>query len=102
MSVKPFTPEEARNRQAEKIPDYVIEAVNELIASHVSPKGLSEFYIRRKEIEEKVIEMKVGVDIKISSEDLEIEYLYGKYGWDVSWSDECNFPGFNFKEKKTK
>lgn len=86
MSVKPITPQEAKDNFITTIPDIVIETINTML----SEKGTkSEITLKQQDIIRRVIDTGKIPDFKI--EWLDFEDLYRKVGWSV----EYDKPGYN-------
>jgi len=84
MAVKPLSPEEARETLA--IPDFVIEAINELIQENFTGRG--SFILLRKQIVERVSSK---TQAEFDSRWLNFEEMYRAQGWRV----ERDSPGYN-------
>jgi hypothetical protein len=89
MTVNPITPEEAHEKKASTIPDFVIEAFNELIAENFNGKsstvGQSDVIDRittKNSIERHVI---------FRNNWLDVESVYEQSGWSVVYDK----PGYN-------
>ena len=92
--IKPLTPKEAKKTKLEVIPDFVIQAFNELIVKNLNSYGSSSF--KQKDL--------VDIIMKSSSQDngftrddvysnhwLDVENLYRDLGWNVQYDK----PGYN-------
>lgn len=94
MSVRPITPDEALEKFADQIPDFVIEAVNELLAKKCRSKT-SEIKLLQKEVVDNIMQKgAIPEEEKNSVFDkgyLDFETLYREAGWDVSYDK----PGYN-------
>lgn len=105
--LKPISPQEAFTSMVDYLPDYVIEATNQLIKEKYVG---AQFTIKQEELVNKIIECAAKLDIVITSHEiynkhyLDIENVYIKEGWSV----EYDKPGYNesysafykFKPKK--
>ena len=89
--IKPLKPNEVKDRKESEIPDYVIEAVNNLIVKNYREAG---FTIKQKDIITEIISLSSP---KITSEEifkndyLEFENIFRKNGWSVSYDK----PGYS-------
>lgn len=88
--VKPFNPDEAQLAKNGRIPDYVIEAVNEMLSEKLDTSGNARF--TQDEIIEK-IQTKSDIDRSklFAMKYLDFEDLYRKQGWKV----EYDKPAYN-------
>lgn len=101
---KPISPKEVKEEQISRIPDYVIEAFNELLVQKIANKEA--ITIDQDEVIELILrkapsEMTRG---RLMKEDLlDIEPLFEREGWNVSYDkpgwDEGYTPRFIFKMK---
>jgi hypothetical protein len=84
---KPITPQEA----SRPIPDFVIDAVNELINENFN--GTSSFSLTLTSVKERVAEKmhSLGNFEYLNPKWLDFELLYGNYGWKVTFDK----PAFN-------
>jgi len=96
--MKPITPSEAGIKKNEAIPDKMIQAVNELIVSHIDLGG--NVTIPQEKIVERFLELTKG---EISRREifekhyLDFEPLFKKAGWDIEYHKPC-YGDSNFKE----
>ena len=85
VSVKPITPNGARKKAEETIPDQVIEAFNELISENIGNSSyvtiLQKDAIKR--IKEKMPE--ISTDTIFAKRWLDIEQIFRKQGWKVEY-----------------
>lgn len=79
--IKPIGPDEAKR----SIPEFVIEAVNELINEKCDPEKRS-FIIRQSEVEAR-IKSKIEQDFELPW--LDFEPLYREAGWVVEYDKPC-------------
>ena len=104
MQSKPITPKQAEERFVERIPDVIIDAVNDLIAEKYSPIN-RDFTITQEEILERVCgEGKLRRADVFNNNWLDIEKLYRKSGWSVHFDKpgycENYEPYFEFCPKR--
>ena len=89
MNVVPITPAEAAKKKISRLPAQVIEAFNELLAENYNKSGIT--------ISQDIVVTRIQSKMDISREDifsnkfLDVEPLYRKYGWDVTYDK----PGYN-------
>ena len=89
--MKPISPNEVKQKRIESIPDFVIEAANNLIAKKWN--GFSSTFKLNELVKES---LKIGGD-EVSREDLfdnhsfDIEPIFEKAGWKVNFDK----PGYN-------
>ena len=93
--VEPISPEEVVPLKEKQIPDFVIEAFNELIAENFN-NGSSTFTVKdvKQRIAEKIgsqSETLGGKPVGIKSHWLDIEPIFESKGWKV----EYDKPGYN-------
>ena len=95
MSTKPIRPDEVSALRAATIPDFVIEAFNELIAANFSG---NQAVVRQCEAVDVILaKSRWRVEPGLKREDvyslhyLDVEHLYRAEGWEV----EYDKPGFN-------
>lgn len=81
--MEPFSPEEARLRHAEKIPNSIISMINELLADRIY-KGVIE--ITQAELTEKVVREGYSEDEFIDKGWIEFEAGYRVHGWSVEYT----------------
>lgn len=97
--IKPFSPKEARDACDSKIPDFVIQAFNELIAENLGGR-YSEF--TQSEVEARIKRLKPK-DMKFDIRWLDVEPLFRKQGWSVTYDKpgycESYEPSFKFTAK---
>jgi len=92
--VKPITPREARQAMVTKVPDYMITAINELLAEKVRPVGRISVTLTMTEIGDRVRRaLNVDQDVHIPGECWDFEPIFEKAGWKIS----CDSPGYNEK-----
>jgi hypothetical protein len=105
--VKPISPKEADEKQIANIPDFIIEAANELIASNIGDSNSVDIY--QKDIVE--LALKKAPEGMTSSEIfkkkwMDIESLFRKAGWTVRYDKpaycESYEPYFTFTKKRLK
>lgn len=86
----PITPDQAKKEKSDLVPEYVIEAVNNLIIKNLSP---SSFIIRQNDLISEILKIKPNITKKYLYENnfLDIEPIFGKYGWDVKYDK----PGYS-------
>jgi hypothetical protein len=93
MSVKPLSPEEARETLA--IPDFVIESINELIQENYD--GRASFTILRKQIIERIASK---TQAEFDNRWLNFEQAFRSVGWEVTRDspgyDECYETNWRF------
>jgi hypothetical protein len=89
MKGVPLTPVQAKTAQAESIPDFVVDAFNELIV-----KGMnSEKYIRSSVSQTEVTDLickSLKENEKVKLHWLNIETLYERAGWIVKYEKDEN------------
>ena len=105
--IKPLTPKEAKKTKLEVIPDFVIQAFNELIVKNLNSYGSSSF--KQNDL--------VDIIMKSSSQDngftrddvysnhwLDVEKIYEEAGWEVTFHKPAYYedfdPYYNFIPKK--
>lgn len=92
IAVKPFTPEDVERTFNDNLPDFVIEAVNELLAENFSGKGIS-IRLQQDDIVKRIMEkgeIKEREEV-FEKHYLDFEALYRKNGWKVTYDK----PGYN-------
>lgn len=113
MAVAPITPDEAKKEHVEKriaaIPDYVFQAVNQLITENYEDGG---FEIGQSKIAD--LALKIGIESGELKKDTGRNYLYDNHfldfeekyrqnGWEVEYHRPQYFedwgPYFRFEEK---
>lgn len=99
MAVKPISPDEVVGEKRKHIPDFVIQAFNELIAKHFDGRA-STFGI--KEVEAAVLRLWNGDNPKIREQMyaehwLDVEDIFREQGWSV----EFDKPGYNESGEST-
>lgn len=103
-SVKPITPEEAKGRIKNFIPQAIIKAVNECISEKFRNNG--SFNILQKDIIAKALTFddKLTSNIIFEKKYLDFEYLYQEAGWKITYDkpvrDENFDAFFTFEPKK--
>ena len=101
---KPITPEQAEERFVKRIPDVIIDAVNELIVENWSPIT-KKATIKQDEILERV-KGTVPRNEVFKNNWLDIEDIYRAQGWTVHYEKPAYCEDFDayfeFSEKKKK
>ncbi len=100
MSVKPITPEEAKDSIIRSFPDYIIESVNELIVE----TGRSCKYVKilREDVIKRIQSKKdVSRDHLFNNKFLDFEDVYRDQGWSVSYDQPCRGESFKAYYKFT-
>lgn len=110
MAIAPITPAEAKAQHVERVPDYVILAVNQLIVEYYQDNY--DFTIPQAEIvdlalktgiESGELEEGTGADYLFENGYLDFEELYAKNGWSVMHNKpdlgENWKPYFSFRKK---
>ena len=102
---KVYSPEDVLKKRVETIPDYVIDAFNDLLTENYQE---DETIIEQEDIIRKILEY--STDDELTRETifkkhyLDIENLYRNNGWEVDYEkpafDELFEPFFIFKPKK--
>lgn len=90
--VKPISPKEAEEKQISGIPDFVVEAVNELIAKNIGDQNSVD--IKQEDIVELAMQKAPkGTTRQIIYDNhwMDIEPLFRKAGWTVHYDK----PGYN-------
>lgn len=88
--VKAITPQEARDQAGSHIPDYVIQAFNELIIENLVNKRAS--FTQDKAIDRIIAKNPILTRQKIFANGwLDVEPVFRRQGWDV----EYDSPGYN-------
>ena len=102
--VEPISLKEAPQKKEQLLPGFVIEAFNNVIAKNLS-NGYSRFL--QKEVVAEMIRLSedsVTVDEMFKKKYLDVEGIYRKKGWIVSFEGpaycESFEPYFTFKEKR--
>jgi hypothetical protein len=83
-SVKPITPEQARGRKDNIIPDIVIESFNKLIVDNLTITGKASF--KKDAVLEEIISRGMSKKVVYDNNYLDIELLYKKFGWKVQFN----------------
>lgn len=105
IQIKPITPSEAMEENA-GIPDYVVQAVNNLIKEKYH--GRNSFIITQKEVdrETRKVNPKVNINYLYDNNLFDFEQLYGKFGWSVEFDkagyNETYDSYYTFKPKRKK
>jgi hypothetical protein len=97
----PLSPDEARKGQTDSIPDFVINAFNELLIKNLSTGNPARSTVSQSEVSDLICKS-LKENEKIKLQWLNIESLYEKKGWFVHYvKDEGsnNRSYFSFKEK---
>ena len=111
MARKPITPAEALGKSGENIPDFVIEAFDELITEGI--RGSTSVTITQDEAVERIISKmpaRIADNLGHSRRDeifeknwLDVEELYREQGWEVQYDkpayNESYAPTFTFSSK---
>lgn len=97
--IKPFSPDEALAKKYTNIPEFVIEAINELLARKITSSGHA--YFEQDDAVEAII-AKMPVDLLASLTNhserrhyvfdnnlLDFEALYRDHGWKVQYNRKC-------------
>lgn len=102
---KVYSPEDVLKKRVETIPDYVIDAFNDLLTENYQE---DETIIEQEDVIRKILEY--STDDELTRETifkkhyLDIENLYRNNGWEVDYKkpafDERFVPYFIFKPKK--
>lgn len=100
---KPITPEQAKEKFTKRIPDIIIDAINDLIVEHYSPIKRSAT-IKQDEILNRISDTYSRQTV-FDNNWLDIEDIYREQGWDVTYEKptygDSDFPPyFTFKERK--
>jgi hypothetical protein len=92
MAVKPIKPSEVQGKKNETIPDVVIDAFNRLIIEGLNASGTSST-VRQDEAVAliKKSDPKLTNSVLVDKGWLDIEDLYRRAGWEVSYDK----PGYN-------
>lgn len=105
MPVKPFSPQEAREALKKNLPDYVIEAVNQLLAEKIGSS--SYITLMQDEVLDLIMELSNGEvtrDEVIKRHYLDFEGVYRDAGWKVTYDrpayNEHYKASFKFSVKK--
>lgn len=93
MSVKPITPGEALKRNPTTIPDFVLEAFNELIAEGVNERGSVTVHLKDAVAR---IKRKMPKGTKFNDDWLDVENAYQRAGWHVKYDQPCGYGGESF------
>lgn len=103
--VKPIRPDEIESNMEDIIPDFVFESVNELLKEVY--RGTGYVTIKTTAIVEKILanpRCNVSKDTLFTKHYLDIEKVYGKYGWKVTFDkpafDESYDSFYKFEAKK--
>lgn len=102
MAIKPITPKEAKVLKIDFIPEAVIKSFNNLIAKNLDLSGKSIF--TQNEVVKEIIRLDENItrDAIINNRWLDIEEIYRKEGWKVSYESpaigESFEAHFTFKE----
>lgn len=89
MSVKPITPQEASVRFVDSLPDFVIEAFNELISEKIGSS--STCTILQDDIVDRIIKKAAEVGLELERQTifnknyLDVEKAYEAVGWHVRY-----------------
>lgn len=100
---KPITPEQAKEKFTKRIPDIIIDAINELIVEHYSPIKRSAI-VKQDEILDRISDTYSRRTV-FDNNWLDIEDIYREQGWRVryespSYGDSDFDAYFEFSEKK--
>jgi hypothetical protein len=100
---KPITPEQAKEKFTKRIPDIIIDAINELIVEHYSPIKRSAT-VKQDEILDRISDTYSRRTV-FDNNWLDIEDIYREQGWRVryespSYGDSDFDAYFEFSEKK--
>lgn len=91
----PLTPAEVESTNKTHLPDFVIEAVNELLIRHYSNHSTTILYqddlVELVKVKMQALEALGGAEKKFDNSWLDIERTYGVYGWNVVYEK----PGYN-------
>jgi hypothetical protein len=87
--VKPITPEEAADNKADLLPARVISAWNEVITKNFN--GTSSTFTQDEIVQVISSKMKCPVEQCYKMKWLDVEPMYRRYGWDVTYDK----PGYN-------
>lgn len=93
--VKPFSPEEALAQKHANIPDFVIKAINGLLAKKI--QGGQASFLQDEAVDAILAEMPKEVDQNdhqrrqyvFSQNLLDFEALYRDHGWHVTFNKKC-------------
>lgn len=90
--MKPITPAELKTKLKDIIPDFVIEAVNNLLHEKYRSSG-GEIHIKQQEVVDEIMRLntKINRDKIFDKGYLDFEELFEEYGWKV----EYDKPGYN-------
>lgn len=92
MKTKIFTPQDAKEKHRETIPEFVIEAFNSLLAEKFNNRGIT---ITQDEAIDRILayskDDELRRDIIFENKWLDVEPLYRENGWEVDFDK----PGFN-------
>lgn len=95
--MKPFSPSDVDNAISETIPDFVIQAINNLLVE----QGSNHYYrINGSQLKEEIAELNVD-NIPNKTLWYSFEDIYRKLGWIVKFNDEDTFDDsyYEFKRK---
>jgi hypothetical protein len=107
--MKPISPKDAVTQKRHSLPDYVIQAFNEIIGEHLNAHGSSTFR------QEKVVDRIAELHFKVTGEKLvrqevfnkhwlDVEPLFEDAGWRVTYDKPAyneTYPAtFTFRDKK--
>lgn len=108
---KVYSPEDVLKKRVETIPDYVIDAFNDLLTENYQEDETIMFaYIEQEDVIRKILEYskddELTREIIFKKHYLDIENLYRNNGWEVDYkkpmADEYFKAYFVFKSKKDK
>ena len=101
IEIKPVSPSTISSVKLKVFPNFVIEAVNELLALHYVPGRPTE--IKLKDVKDR-IRSKMSLGVKFDGSWLNFESIYEDEGWDVSYYrddyTESYDAYFEFTERK--
>ena len=103
-SIKPITPKEIEDNLVDIFPEAVIQAFNELIRENYKVNGTTTFTLNAVKKTIKLIDPSANINELIDKGKLDVESLYRKNGWSVSYHspdrDENFEEHFSFRKKK--
>ena len=83
MQVKPITPQEAQEKFVKRVPDIIIETINDLIVKHYNPNN-GEAIVKQDEILDNVCSEETFTRNQVFKNHwLDVEDLYRSQGWTV-------------------
>ena len=88
--MKPLSPSEVIKKSEDSIPDFVIEAVNNLLVKECHSGRI---ILKQKDIEREILRINPGVcsDVLYTNHWMDFESLFRAVGWNVTYDK----PGYN-------